>query len=138
MGKRKASGQVAGADPPPQKKFYRTKSAQWGVTLNSILKTMTGKDLDWWRVPEDTTLPAADWPYLGISPDQGPDGFCFLHYLVGPGRVNAQLWRDPSHVYGEIKNEPRNSSACADSTCCWSSRRIKGTDPGIRRAGTRR
>jgi len=97
LGKRKASGQVAGADPPPQKKFYRTKSAQWGVTLNSILKTMTGRDLDWWRVPEDTTLPAADWPYLGISPDQGPDGFCFLHYLVGPGRVNAQLWWDPSH-----------------------------------------
>lgn len=80
---------------PPAKK-HRGKSALWGVTLNSILEKTTGRSLDFWRIPEGTAMPPAEWPCLGVAPDQGADGMCFVHYMFSQ-RVNVQVWFDPSH-----------------------------------------
>ena len=46
---------------------------------------------------DDTHVHPKDWPWLAVSPDQGPDGFCFVHYALGPGKMNLQVFWDPSH-----------------------------------------
>ena len=70
----------------------------WGITLNSIVLKCTLCSLEFWRKgsaqwPAD----AHDWPYLGVSPDQGPDGVCCLNFLRYEAKLNLEAFYDPSH-----------------------------------------
>lgn len=97
LGKRTRADAAGSADvvAPPAKKF-RGKAALWGVTLSSILQKTTGQSLDFWRVPAGSEAAPSTWPCLGVAPNQGSDGMCFIHYMFEQ-RVNVHVWFDPSH-----------------------------------------
>lgn len=89
-----------GSQAPPRKK--RKKAYQWGVAVNDLLLSVSGVTLQHFVAPvgagrNDTeTADIYKWPFLGISADQGPDGFCCSWYLRSMN-MNVDFWWDPSH-----------------------------------------
>lgn len=100
LGRKRGLGGQGGGKAPPKKK--RKKAYQWGVAVNDLLLSMTGTSLQHFVAPlqPDDKQPEDDsvynWPFLGISADQGPDGFSCSWFLRHQN-VNADFWWDPSH-----------------------------------------
>lgn len=89
------------AKPTPKKQ--RKKSAVWIATVDQILQTCCSVGLDFFRVPKDKWLTSDPytWPYLGISPDQGPDGVCGGYGMRYGQSQNVEFFYDISHgVWG--------------------------------------
>ena len=75
------------------------KTLQWLANLNSTLKLMACTDLKAYCLDADQTKrePPENWPYLAISPDQGPDAVCSSYYLGYHCNANIQFVWGPSH-----------------------------------------
>ena len=97
--KRKREGDPG--DAIDQARLKREKAYRWIVVLNQVLRSMTGKTLDYWKRPddgeEDPSPCVYSWPYLGIAADQGSDGMSASFFLRWGQAVNAEFWWGPSH-----------------------------------------
>ena len=86
-------------------KKFRKKSYMWLVSLNTTLVNVTGRSIEAYCHDEDgdgpsgVSPPAAMWPYLAISADQGPDGLCASFFLAYHCKANVEFFWDPSHGY---------------------------------------
>lgn len=77
---------------------YRKKSCAWIVAVHNVVEKCTGESLDYFRQNPDVEERShpSQWPYLGLCPDQGPDGTCGSFYMLARG-INCERWWDISH-----------------------------------------
>lgn len=86
-------------------KKFRKKSYMWLLSLNTTLVNVIGRSIEAYCHDEDgdgpsgVSPPAAMWPYLAISADQGPDGLCASFFLAYHCKANIEFFWDPSHGY---------------------------------------
>ncbi|CAK0838784.1 unnamed protein product, partial [Prorocentrum cordatum] len=82
---------------PPKKQ--RKKSAVWVACVDQILQSCCAVGLDHFRVPSTDWLTRDPWtwPYLGMCPDQGPDGVCGGYYMRYGENMNCEMFYDISH-----------------------------------------
>ena len=95
---RKRAGECdQGSREPPKKQ--RKKASTWIACVDQILRKCCSTGLDFWRVPREQwwTRDPFSWPYLAITPDQGPDGVSGLYFLRYGESINLDVFWDLSH-----------------------------------------
>lgn len=82
---------------PPAKK--RKKSAAWLACVDHVLKMCCGTGLEYYRISKEkrACTDPWSWPYLAITPDQGPDGLCASFYARYGQDINLEMFFDISH-----------------------------------------
>lgn len=82
---------------PPKK--VRKKSAAWLSCVDQLLSKCCGVQLERYQVlPQawDSSDPHG-WPYLALTPDQGPDGVSAIYYAQYGQSLNVEVFYDLSH-----------------------------------------
>jgi hypothetical protein len=75
----------------------RKKSLEWGIAIDKALRALTSKGWDRFEVSEymAKNVDPYQWPAASMSPDQGPDGYCFLSALTNgcyaPLKFNVEV-----------------------------------------------
>ena len=87
----------------PRKK-PRSKSYTTGLAIDNALRTTTGAGFEQFLPPPAEFAAPAEWKFLSMAPDQGPDVVALTQWLLHKQRINLEVTWDLNHgSWNDIK-----------------------------------
>ena len=87
----------------PRKK-PRSKAYTTGLAIDNALRTTTGAGFEQFLPPPAEFAAPAEWKFLSMAPDQGPDVVALTQWLLHKQRINLEVTWDLNHgSWNDIK-----------------------------------